>query len=40
MFKVTNKNRTMLSLKIFHSVTSGSIVDFEKVNVSWVLLTL
>ena len=47
MFKVNNKNtRTtfidvflvflLVTLNIFHTFSSISIVDFEQVNVSWV----
>ena len=37
MFKVTNKNTRMTSLTYFTTFSSVSVVDFEQVNVSWVL---
>ena len=39
MFKVNNKNTTLvfllLTLNIFHTFFSVSIVDFEQVNATW-----
>ena len=37
MFKVNNKNTRMTSLTYFTTFSSVSVVDFEQVNVSWVL---
>ena len=35
MFKVNNKNTRTTSMTFFTPFSTGSIVDFEKVNVSW-----